>query len=137
MSVDGAIGFCDKPGAHIFIGTRCVAMLGYITENMIPYSFCGGGGSATLSFFVYDAILGRPAKIHDGLQCIKQTCHLKIMSDISLKAKDSPWRFDLEKYCDIINYNPYPTLVRPPEICDAMHFQQPCKEADKTYCSIS
>ena len=73
-----------------------------------------------MSFFVYDAILGRPAKIHDGSYW--ELGQLGYLQDNGIDRglpEDSPWRFDLDKYCSIINYNPYPALVTPPQIVDA------------------
>ena len=81
-----------------------------------PYSFCRLGGGATVCFFVYDAILKRPAKIHDGSSIeLGQLGYLQ--DDLGL-PEDSPWRFDLDTYCDIIDYGD-PELVIQPIIVDA------------------
>ena len=51
-----------ESGMHIFFKSEqdIVTMLQDegITEGMMPYSFCQGGGAATVNFFVFDALLG-------------------------------------------------------------------------------
>jgi len=83
------------------------------------YSFCQAGGRAAVIFFVCDGILGRPVKIHDGSSMeLGQLAHLEDGSGADLcLPEDSPWRFDLGKYCEIIRYTS-PISVIPPIVID-------------------
>jgi thiosulfate/3-mercaptopyruvate sulfurtransferase len=91
-----------------------------VTADKTMCSFCQAGGRAAVLFFACDGILRRPAKIHDGSSI--ELGQLGCMTndegtDLGL-LEDSPWRFDLRRYCAIINYND-PTLVQPPVVLGA------------------
>lgn len=106
-------------GTHVFKSkVNIIKMLKDRDKNILryrPYSFCLGGGWATVCFFAYDAILKRPAKIHDG--SLLELGQLGFLQDLAL-PEDSPWRFDTSRYCSIIHYND-PLNVIPPDIVDA------------------
>jgi 3-mercaptopyruvate sulfurtransferase SseA len=91
-----------------------------ITSDVVPYTFCQGGGRAAVLFFVFEEILGRPSKMHDGSSMeLGQMGHLNdgMGADLGL-PEDSPWRFDTDTYCDEILYSD-PADVVPVVVIDA------------------
>lgn len=114
--IDGESGDHRFKSAEALAGE--LAQIG-ISPETLPYAFCYAGGRGAVLYFVFDGILRRPAKLHDGSSMeLGQLGYLEdtLGNPLALPA-DSPWRFDQEIYLDIIHYNAAENVL-PPLVLD-------------------